>query len=273
MAIKQHTQFDKYRRYAIKYFDTKLKGLAPNAVAGRFTAPRILLVSVPKSGTHMLESILEEFPGLRNSGWRTLTNETCSDQSIRRIGRGMFANSHLYYTPELARLIREQGIKTIFVMRDPRDIVVSRYKYIREIDHLHPAHQFLASFDNDRDGLMAAIAGKDNIMPGMQTVLEGFRGWLHDDAVLSIKYEDLVGSTGMGSDAARAQTLSDIASHLESPITQDSLDRLDHALRSKNSSTRRKGVIGGWKEEFSEEHTAFFKQHLQQLLNEYGYNN
>jgi hypothetical protein len=272
MAIVQRNILDKYMRYAKKSITLHVEGLRLSAIKGRFTGPKVLLVSVPKSGTHMLEGILEKMPLLRNSCWKTINNGPSSFKKINRLGNGMFANSHLYYNKELRDLLMKNNIKVIFMIRDPRDIVVSKYKYFTDIEHTHDAHKQLLKAASDSERLMLSIKGIDNIIPGIKQALSGFKEWLHVSDVLTVRFEELVGDRGNGSSELRRQCISNISSFLDLNLTAAEIDKLDSLLINKDSSTRRRGIIGGWKQEFKQDHISFFERELKPLMQEYGYN-
>ncbi|MCG7899549.1 MAG: sulfotransferase domain-containing protein [Candidatus Thiodiazotropha weberae] len=271
MAYIQNSIFDKYRRYFFKYIKLKLQNFKLDSIVGRFVGPRVLLVSVPKSGTHMLEGILESMPTIRNSGWKTINNKNCSLNKIKKIKNGMFANSHLYYSDDLYQCIKENNIKVIFMIRDPRDIVVSRCKYIVNIDKLHYAHKMLAQLGEESKQITACIKGKDDDFPGIFEILEGFKGWLSADNVLTIKFENLVGAKGNGSDTLRSETIREIRSFLDIEISNEEIDIINTKLQDKDTSTKRKGLIGGWTEELSSEHVEYFERNTKSILRQYGY--
>jgi hypothetical protein len=271
MAFIQKTRFDKYKRYTIKYLTSFFKSLSPNAVTGRCSGPKILLVSIPKSGTHMLEGILESVPIMRNSGWRTITNDAFTPNVIHKIKHGMFANSHLYHSCDLVRSLADENVKTIFMIRDPRDIVISRYKYICDIDYLHPAHTYFSNLQSNEDRLTASIQGVENLVPSIKSVLDDFKGWIYESDVLTVRFEELVGSRGHGSDDMREHKLNEIFKFAGLNIDKGRIRHIDEQLRDKDSSTRRRGIVGGWKEEFTDYHTELFENNLQDLMEEYGY--
>src|SRR5210317_501968 len=100
----QQMRLNRFIRHSRKKVRTSVHGMRLSAIRGRFTAHRILLNSVPKAGTHLLENALEQFPLLRNAGRRTLT---CWDtipsralKAVGSIGRGEFVNGHLTAQPE-----------------------------------------------------------------------------------------------------------------------------------------------------------------------------
>ena len=44
---------------------------------------------------------------------------------LSKVPNGGFVNAHCIYTPELADLFRQQGMRTVCILRDPRDVAVS----------------------------------------------------------------------------------------------------------------------------------------------------
>ena len=49
-----------------------LKGLSYSAIIGRINGPKVIMNSVPKSGTNLLNRVLMHLPGLRHKGIRTI---------------------------------------------------------------------------------------------------------------------------------------------------------------------------------------------------------
>jgi hypothetical protein len=50
---------------------------------------------------------------------------------LSRVPDGCFITAHCAYTPELAELFREGGIRTVCILRDPRDAAASQMHYIK----------------------------------------------------------------------------------------------------------------------------------------------
>ena len=141
MAQIQNTKFDRYKRHVNKKLHCTLRGLTPSAIQGRYKGPRVLINSVPKAGTHLLEKALDHFHLLRNAGKKTLSCWDSPDRStlaiLRRIKKGQVLNAHFTAQKEILDTIDEKKILVLFIIRDPRDIVVSRFKYISKIDKTH----------------------------------------------------------------------------------------------------------------------------------------
>lgn len=275
MAYVQRTPLAKYARYARKKLHTVRHGLRASALKGRFSGPRVLLNSVPKSGTHLVESALERFPLMRNAGWRTLMSwDSANDDVLRRlrgIGRGKFATAHLTASPEIWSTVKAQGVKVVFVIRDPRDVVVSRYKYATEIDLTHFAHETFRDLPDDRSRLMASIRGVPGVLPPIGESLARFAPWLGHDDVYVCRFERLVGARGGGEDQQQRAEMNDIAEFLGIEVTDEDLDRICELTFSTRSSTYRKGQIGGWRAHFEPEHVVAFKEAAANMLVTFGY--
>lgn len=86
-----------------------------------------------------------------------------------------------------------------------------------------------------------------------------------------VKFEDLVGSQGGGSDKAQLELAINLSKTLGLNNSPESLKKILASLFG-NSGTFRKGVIGEWRSHFNEEHKAAFKQSiLGKMLIEMGY--
>lgn len=116
---------------------------------------KVLINSLPKSGTNLVSSAVSSFPGMRyqkltlnrklafhplNLIPRLGRGETCLcgvdqpkevrlsllDLSLRRLEKDHYCMGHLPYDPRVEKLLSDLGIRIFFVIRDPRDIVVSQ---------------------------------------------------------------------------------------------------------------------------------------------------
>lgn len=275
MAARQQTRTSRLLRHAGKKVRTTLRGCRPSAVKGRFVAPRVLLNSIPKAGTHLLESALEQYPLLRNLGHRTAS---CWDQVsprtlrlVRTIGRGGFLNGHLTARPELLELIELRDIKVLFVVRDPRDIAVSHFKYVSDIDLTHPAHGYFQSLPDDSARLLASIEGVPGLKASIGEMLERFSGWLDNSNTLVCRFEDLIGTGGGGSRERQLKVLQEVADFLGIVSTPGQLERIADRTFSTRSSTFRQGRSGGWRNHFTTRHIEVFKRVAGDELVRYGY--
>ncbi|MGH2581921.1 MAG: sulfotransferase domain-containing protein, partial [Anaerolineales bacterium] len=105
--------------------------------------------------------------------------------------------------------------------------------------------------------------------PDIGSRFKPYLGWLDHAEVLSIRYEDLMQNSG--------DLIGAVFDHVVARGFSFSRERseavraLTDSIHPENSPTFRKGMIGGWREHFNEEHKALFKQLCGELLVDLGY--
>lgn len=87
---------------------------------------------------------------------------------------------------------------------------------------------------------------------------------------LLVRFEDLVGERGGGSCAAQRKSIEQICSYLDLDVDKQKIASVQENLFG-SSGTFRKGQIGSWRSEFSEEHKVAVKEVAGNLLIELGY--
>jgi hypothetical protein len=248
-------------------------GLTPRKLVSRVSAaglPKVLCVSLPKAGTHLIERAVCLHPRLYRPMLPTLNPENVGPEGLEgvvdKLRPGQVVVAHLPFDAGYASLLG--GTKVFFVIRDPRDIAVSLAHYIEGSgDHpLHPAY-------NERPDVRArielAILGDSEARPpapSLESVLAGFAGWLESGALV-VRYEDLIGVRGGGDDGAQARTIAAIYEHLGLEIPS----RLPERLFSSASPTFRKGAIGQWREHFDPGLAELFQRAAGRWPEAYGY--
>lgn len=275
MAQIQINKTDRFRRHLRKKVTCIGRGLSISAIKGRWKGPKVLVNSVPKAGTHLVERALEKFPLLRNAGKKTLSCwDSIDDKTllkVKRMSNGQFMNAHLTAHEKIFRVIEENNILVLFVVRDPRDVVVSRFKYVSEIDKMHRAHKAFSILNDDNERLMASIEGIQGIVPSIGEMLKRFRPWIEMERVLICRFEDLIGPKGGGEKEKQLKMLSRISRHINIKIDKKELEKISVRTFSSKSSTYRKGMAGGWQKYFNEKHISTFKRVANKELIAYGY--
>jgi hypothetical protein len=248
-------------------------GLTPRKLAGRAARtglPRVLVVSLPKAGTHLVERAVCLHPRLHRRFLPTLNPENVGEDRLAgRVGAlrpGQVLVAHLPFDPAYPALLED--VKTIFAVRDPRDMAVSLAHYIAGRG-AHPLHFAYSERPDARSRLELAILGDPEARPpapSLASLLAGFSGWL-DSGALVVRFEDLIGSRGGGDDEAQARAIRAIYDRLgiEPPA------RLTERLFSSASPTFRQGRIGGWRESFDDELEALFEREAGEWMEVYGY--
>jgi hypothetical protein len=193
-------------------------------------------------------------------------------QRLARVADGQFITAHCIYTPQLADLFREKGMKTVSILRDPRDVAVSQLHYIKRLKQ-HPIHEAFVALPSDHERLLFSIRG--GTLGGRQMLslderYRRFSGWAKDEGSVVVKFEDLVGPEGGGSAEAQRRAVGRVAKHLGLEADEEMLSAVGENIFGAGQ-TFRKGQIGGWREEFSAEHERAAAEVVGPLLVELGY--
>jgi sulfotransferase 6B1 len=262
--------------------------------------PRVILLSPPKSGTHLLSDCLALMPRMMFSGRRLALPEfyatskpnsgqsdpskaarTLDENRIRRyLGgcpQGMFVTTHARFHPSLRDLIRELEFKQILLLRDPRDVVVSNMFFTKEQPDVQYHKYYSEVLNTDEERIMATIRGfgqhtvTDHPRASIREMFEGYTPWLEDPSTLVIRFEDLIGPRGGGVSRKQLDEIKRIADFVERPISKEHAQQLAQNMYSRGSLTYRKGIIGDWQNHFTEDHRRVFKQVAGDILIRLGY--
>lgn len=259
-------------------WDMRRFGLTPDLVLRRMVplrSDKILCISIPKSGTHLLERLICRCPGYYRKLIRTVRTGTLVKYGglghlLDGLKGGQIIFSHIKYSAEYIDDIKKRGVKTFFLFRDPRDVLISNTFYIMN-NKSHELHPLLSSLKDTRARLKAQIIGgfQEGMYP-LGDIMENFKGWL-GEANLCVRYRDLIGHAGGGSDEAQEQIVSQILNVIEINENQQESTSLRHGMYSSVSPTFRKGTIGQWKDHFDDEIKELFKEKAGESLITYGY--
>lgn len=254
-------------------WDMERFGLTPRKILARLTnrtEPRILCISVPKAGTHLLERVLCLHPRLYRKELPTLHSGNIGrfgglDNIFGGLGPGQILVSHLWFSRHCLDLIRKWNIRAVFIIRDPRDVVISRMFYVSK-NRKHYAHRVLAGERESKARLRLSIAGFPQIgWPSIGETLRRFEGWLNQDGILLVRFEDLVHH------GSRLTTLRAIYQYIGLDVSDGWLFWLSNNLVSQASSTFREGRTGYWRELFDDEIKRLFKEIEGGTMVRYGY--
>lgn len=254
--------------------------------AGLGSSPRLFGNSFPKSGTHWLTQVMEGLPHVSaavDSGLPAIVTyegesgrERSSAEILRDLARylpGDTGYGHLHARPEIVEYLCSSEWCTYFIIRDPRDIVVSHVFYVTDIEpnHVHHAYytEVLKTFE---ERLRVSILGRPELggsFPDISGRFEPFMGWMNHPAVLALRYEDAI--------THPRETIGAILTHAQlrglgfSCPLEEAADQLAAGMDPKRSPTFRQGKSGGWRKHFTPEIRDLFKQTAGQLLIDLGY--
>ncbi|HSX04726.1 MAG TPA: sulfotransferase domain-containing protein [Rhabdochlamydiaceae bacterium] len=255
------------------------------------SAPPFALITIPKSGSHMLIKALHLLTG-GISVWHTRFPSFYTIPSNEG-----FLYTHFCLSPQLERDYKELAkLKKIISIRDLRDVCVSIVYQIRKSVWPGLSHEewmafrrlsfdeqlnFVINYEYDVEEI--AKKAPNSLQVSVSKVAAQAIQYCNDSNNLVCKYEDLVGAVGGGSDELQMRKLRDIAKFLEISISESRLQEIAMSLYGdgfnpfgkegfKNyGSTFKNGKIGSWKSAFNEENKIAFKMKLGQALIALGY--
>jgi hypothetical protein len=263
---------------------TRLKSLMKRALslqqpgrALKVYSDDTFLVSYPKSGNTWLRFLVANLLWPENPAEFSKINrvipdpEISSKRDLDRAPRPRIIKSHHYFDPRYKRII--------YVVRDPRDVVVSQYHFHRKrgvIKDEYPLDQFVLDF----------VRGEAS--PDYGSWFENVAGWLvtryGDAGFLLLRYEDILFDTrGQLEKIAAFLAVSATTERLFQVVELSSADRmrkLEKLQIQTFSSTRntrqdipfvRSAVAGGWRSVLSQTSITKIESAWAPLMQLLGY--
>jgi len=242
-------------------------------------SPIVFGNAMPKSGSHLIIQILH---GLTHIGPFVITgfppvnrsenNHKLPDESvfnnIQKMRPGDIGYGYIGANEPFISALIQDNRATVFVYRDPRDMIISHIFYATEMQENHWMRSYyIEELESMEERINAAIVGitkPGSELTSIRKRYQDYLGWLEQPAVHSIRFEDLI--------LEQDNTLRGILDYLEVrgfiPKCQKSeaLTKLKTAIRPQKSGTFRKARPGNWREHFTENNIAMFKKETDDLL-------
>jgi hypothetical protein len=247
-------------------------------------SPAVLGNAMPKSGSHLIIQVLQGltqlgpfvnpgFPPVNRAEDNRKLPEAEILNNITRMLPGDIAYGYISAAEPFLIPLTAPGRATIFVYRDPRDMIVSHVFYATEMHEGHWMHRYytqvLASMEQRIDAAITGVDEPGSELTDIRRRYEGYLGWLVQPAVLSLRFEDLI----LEREAAFGRILDYLETRgavIKTP-RQQALDALAQAIAPKKSGTFRKGKPGNWREHFTVDNITLFKERTGDLLVQLGY--
>jgi len=244
-----------------------------------------VVVTIPKSGTHLLQKYLELAQGkqqtnitmaLQLPGWNFFKPKRPKKLDAR-IQRLKSPNTYLISHGDLAlpvlRFLNNNPDSPLLVnVRDLRDVLISQVyyewdwieRYIGPTDFTEKLW-FLLKHDNIKLSgyIHTPLRHAEALIPLIE----------HPNC-LTVRYEDFVGSEGGGNDDLQLALIFAIANHIQIPMPPEKAIELQSVLygnKGKKSNTFRSGKTGTWKEAFTKEQLQFFNEKFGKVQLQLGY--
>lgn len=184
-----------------------------------------------------------------------------------------FLVTHAPFSPEMEAALKERKAVVFFLIRDPRDWVISVIKHppISGVDlYGGPiGDQFFLSLDMDQK-IHHVIQGTQQYYSAPE-VFDKFLPWMNSPVCCTLRFEALLGPRGGSyTEQEQIKELRKIANALHLDISDEQLLEAFEASFGKGVVFS-KGKAGTWRDYFNEEHKDHFKESFGDILIELGY--
>jgi hypothetical protein len=252
---------------------------------------KLLVTTIPKSGSHLLIKALRNFRELKRRpivlGPYLATNAYY--EPIKNMAYNRFAWGHVGAEKMSLQLARDLDMVVIVMLRDPRDVVLS---YVDHVYRLKPhiLKNYYNSLPDDLARLKATIQGvphdaylRDpklaemgvyNRHPGFSdigTVCRSYLAWLEYRDIHMVHFEDMIGEKGRGSRDQQLEEVKKLISFLNLKYTEDQAEHICSRVYDHKSPTFNLGIQARWKSVFTEEIKNIFKEVASTELIRMGY--
>ena len=248
-------------------------------------APILFGNSFPKSGTHLLAQVLAAFPKIglavdrgmgpilsftRGTGRRRTNAEILA--ALNRLGPGDLCFGHVVADPEIVTAWCREEVAHFFVLRDPRDAILSHAYYIgdKAVHNVH--HDYYRGLQSLDERLEVSILGRADFpgeFPDIRTRFGWYLDWLDCPEIYTVRFEDLVNDqeTALGGMLDYA-----VRHRFSLGLSRErAVEVLSAAIDPRRSYTFRSGKTGEWRQHFGERHKQLFKDTAGDLLIKLGY--
>lgn len=233
-----------------------------------------IVFSVPRSGTHLVMRLLSLL------GLKEFMVDWSSRKNLFNVPKHEYYafGSHTANTLIFNKLLIDNDLKGIYIIRDLRDTAVSLTFFLERIKK-HPYNDFLMKLNGFDERLTSVIKGIDElcgeaVFPSLAQRYVDSVGWRLNPNVFSTFFESLVGSKGGGSVVMQRATIDAVCKHLKVKCGERALTRVQSLLwgnRSQYEENFRRGVIGDWRNHFKQEHKDLAKRVFGAILIREGY--
>jgi hypothetical protein len=231
----------------------------------------VYINSVPKCGTHLAMKAIGLILGKPFGGNRNIDIL----HELKKIhDKNFIYAAHTSYTniSKVDNFFENKPRKDFLVIRDPRDFIVSFSYWIKKDQQRWP---YWSSLEINKL-INEWIHGLNFLTYELSfSTYDNYNffyfDWLaNNPKSFVIRFEDLIGSQGGGSDQKQIETLIRMMEYLEVEPTDKLLKHVQDNLFG-STGTFREGKIGAWKKEFSDEQKVLFHEKYSDLLNKLGY--
>lgn len=213
-------------------------------------------------------------------GYEGIGNFKGEIDRYQTVNRGQVVHGHEGYTDRIAELLSQNDIKTILMIRDPRDQLISRVFHIRR-DANHHWHEKFKNSSID-EGINLCIEGRQGL-PSTRMMIDLTLSWLVEESdKVVVRYEELQEDARREFQIILEYLDIELSDNLlKSIIQRNQFERLSMGRKfwrySRNpgqadpTSHYRKGIVGDWRNYLEETHIRKLKEVVGDKIIELGY--
>ena len=192
--------------------------------------------------------------------------------NLRKVGPAEYFLSHAPFSENFNGVLVEQGWHGFVITRDPRDMCLSMISHVSKRPQ-HMAHRYLFSeCETQSERIQSLLTGfqtdTGRWLQPLADMYSSILGWEQNPKFIFLRFEDLVGVKGGGTQSSQITAIERILENLQ--ISDGSRRQYDPVAIGDRAfgktTTFRKGQIGGWRKSFSELDKDNFKSEANSLL-------
>lgn len=246
---------------------------------------KVLVTTLPKSGTHFLNLLM---PGLGfqrhycdldeiTAGLIDADPETArahAEHLVRIIDAmpdGAFIIDHVPFNSALMHWLEKAQVRVLVLLRNPYDFVVSYSHHLKKYPNgrapedlgLHALQHWICRAQVEHAGQLQ--------QPLAKRYLKRFDGWVRDGRAFVLRFEDVIGPRGGGSFARQIATGLELRDFLGLSLGPAALARAFTNSFNQRITLFRKGQIGSWRTEMAPNTANLIRLNHGALMQSWGY--
>jgi hypothetical protein len=180
-----------------------------------------------------------------------------------------YLHGHFVFDPELHRRARDAGISIVFLYRDPRACLASLAHFL--LDRHEPASLARRLPGRDLSTVLRFLVEGDAEAPPFEDFYTPYDGWREAEGVTTLRFEDVIGPRGGGSDEAQHAVLTSLAERIGWHGEPARLATAIGRTFNPSAGTFRRGTIDGWQDDLRPLRRTIYWERVHKLARGWGY--